>query len=154
MPIRRGGTHREAERCIAWEGRARLVDVGLGELEEVRRIVLALPEVTERWSHGAPCFFVRRSRALCYFHADHRGDGRTSLWCPARPGVQEELVSTEPRRFFRPPTSAKGTFSNWLGVFLDPSGDEEVDWGEIAGIIEEAYRVVAPKELIAVLEAR
>jgi hypothetical protein len=81
--------------------RATLVGVGEFELEAIRRIALALPEVTERWSHGAPCFFVRRSRALCYFHDDHRGDGRTSLWCPARPDVREELVSTEPERFFR-----------------------------------------------------
>ena len=62
-------------------------------------------------------------------------------------------MSTEPQRFFRPPTSARGTFSNWVGVFLDLSGDDEVDWGEIAVIIEEAYRLVASKELIAQLEA-
>jgi hypothetical protein len=133
--------------------RARLVGVGQREVEAIRRIALDLPEVTERWSHGAPCFFVRGSRALCYVHDNHRGDGRTSLWCPARPGVQEELVSTEPERFFRPPTSASGTFSTWVGVFLDLSGDDEVDWGEIAAIIEEAYCLVAPKELIAQLEA-
>jgi hypothetical protein len=129
--------------------RATLVGVGQSELDAIRRIALALPEVTERRSHGAPCFFVRSSRPLCYFHDDHHNDGRTSLWCPARPGVQEELVSTEPERFFRPPTSASGTFSKWVGVFLDLPGDDEVDWDEIAAIIEEAYYVVAPKELIA-----
>jgi hypothetical protein len=128
--------------------------VGQHEVDAIRRVALALPEVTERWSHGARCFFVRRSRALCYLHDDHRGDGRTSLWCPARPGVQQELVSTEPERFFRPPTSARGTFSNWVGVFLDLSGVDKVDWDEIAAMIEEAYRVVAPKELVAQLEAR
>jgi hypothetical protein len=63
-------------------------------------------------------------------------------------------VSTEPERFFRPPTSARGTFSNWVGVFLDLSGVDKVDWDEIAAMIEEAYRVVAPKELVAQLEAR
>ena len=134
--------------------RATLGEVGQRELEAIRRIALALPGVTERCSHGAPCFFVRRSRALCYFHDDHHGDGRTSLWCPARPGVQEELVSTEPERFFRPPTSASGTFSNWVGVFLDLSGEDEVDWDEIAAIIKDAYRVVAPKELIDQREPR
>ena len=128
--------------------------MGLRELDTVRRIAFALPEVTERWSHGAPCFFVRRTRALCYFHDDHRGDGRISLWCLAGPGVQEELVSTEPGRFFSPPTSVKGTFSNWLGVFVDLGGEDEVDWDEVAAIIEDAYRVVAPKELIAELDAR
>ena len=132
--------------------RERLVGVGQPEVEAIRRITLVLPEVKERWSHGALCFFVRGSRALCYVHDNHRGDGRISLWCPARPGVQEELVSIEPGRFFRPPTSASGTFSNWVGVFLDLAGDDEVDWGEVAAIIEEAYRLVAPKKLIAELE--
>ena len=62
-------------------------------------------------------------------------------------------MSTEPERFFRPPTSASGTFSNWVGVFLDLSDDNEVDWSETASIIEEAYFLVAPKELVARLEA-
>jgi hypothetical protein len=44
-------------------------------------------------SHGEPCFFVRDKRALCYFHDNHNGDGRTSLWCPLPDGVQDEMVS-------------------------------------------------------------
>jgi hypothetical protein len=62
-------------------------------------------------------------------------------------------VSAEPQRFFRPPTSASGTLSNLVRVFLDLSGDDEVDWGEIAAIIEQAYRFVAPKEIVAQPEA-
>jgi len=57
------------------------------------------------------CFFVQGRRPLCYLHDDHNGDGRLSLWCPSVPEVQEELVSAEPRRFFRPRPSASGTFS-------------------------------------------
>ena len=34
----------------------------------------------ERFSHGAPCFFVQDTRAVCYYHDNHRGDGRISLW--------------------------------------------------------------------------
>src|SRR6266513_271638 len=101
----------------------------------------------ERTSHGEPCFFVRDKRPLCYFHDDHKGDGRISLWCPVPPGVQEELVSAEPERFFQPPMSARGTFSGWLGVFLDTSGETEVDWDEITAILEDAFRHVAPKKL-------
>jgi hypothetical protein len=126
--------------------------MGKRELDRVRRIALALPEVNERLSHGARCFFVRDKRPLCYYHDDHRGDGRISLWCPAPPGVQEELVSSEPERFFEPPTSAKGTFSGWLGVYLDTGGRNNVDWNEIAAILEDAYRNVAPKQLVAELD--
>jgi hypothetical protein len=59
--------------------------MGDRELHRVRQMALALPEVTERLSHGEPCFFVRDKRPLCYFHDDHNGDGRISLWCPLPP---------------------------------------------------------------------
>jgi hypothetical protein len=117
------------------------------ELEQVRRVALALPGVTERVSHGEPCFFVQDKRPLCYFHDNHRGDGRISLWCPAPPGVPADLTASEPDRFFRP-TSASGVFANWLGVYLDTGGEDRVDWDEIAGIVEDAFRAVAPKTLI------
>ena len=72
-------------------------------LVRVRQICTALPEVTERLSHGAPSFFVRGKRTLAMFMDDHHGDGILGLWCPALPGVQAELVEAEPDRFYRPP---------------------------------------------------
>jgi hypothetical protein len=48
--------------------------------------------------------------------------------------------------------SARGTFSEWLGVFLDTTGADRVDWDEIAAIVDDAYRQVAPRTLIAELE--
>ena len=126
--------------------------MGARELNRVRKIALALPDVNERMSHGAVCFFVRDKRPLCYFHDDHRGDGRVSLWCPAPPGVQEELVGSEPERFFEPTPSAKGTFSTWLGVYLDTTGRNEVDWDEVAAVVKDAFRMVAPTSLIAELD--
>jgi hypothetical protein len=121
------------------------------ELDGVRKIALALPEVNERLSHGAPCFFIQNRRPLCYYHDGHRGDGRVSVWFPVPSGAQEELVAAEPKRFFKPPTSAAGTFANWLGVFLDTS---ELDWKEIAGMLEEAFRRAAPKRLTTELDER
>jgi hypothetical protein len=128
--------------------------MGQRELERVRKIALSFPEVNERASHGAPCFFVRDKRPLCYYHDDHRGDGRISLWCPAPPGVPAELVGSEPERFFEPTPSSAGTFSDWLGVYLDAAGADRVDWVEVAAILEDAYRIVAPKNLVAELDAR
>jgi hypothetical protein len=123
-------------------------------LDRLRSIVLGLSGVRERVSHGEPCFFVRETRALCYYHDDHNGDGRVTLWCPAPPGVPDDLVSAEPDRFFTPPTSARGAFSGWLGVFLDTTGDDRIDWDEITGIVEDAYRLVAPRTLIDELDRR
>lgn len=125
--------------------------MGTTDLDRVREIALRLPGVTERLSHGATCFFVRGGRPLCYFH-DHHNDDRVSLWCPAPPGVQQDLVGSEPERFFKPPVSARGTFSDWLGIFLDTSGDAVVDWDEIAEILEDTFRMVAPAAAIAELD--
>ena len=125
--------------------------MGRRELDRVRKLAVALPGVNERLSHGEPCFFIRDKRPLCYFHDNHNGDGRISLWCPAPRGVAEELATAEPERFFEPQPSASGTFSHWLGVYLDTSGENRVDWAEITAILEDAFRTVAPKNLIAEL---
>ncbi|WP_141997448.1 MmcQ/YjbR family DNA-binding protein [Amycolatopsis cihanbeyliensis] len=113
-------------------------------LESLRRICLVLPEVTERLSHGEPTWFVR-GRKTFVTYADHHHDDRLGFWCPAPPGVQEELVAQEPERFFRPPYVGH---RGWLGVRLDV----DVDWAEIAEIVTDAYRMVAPKKLVAQLD--
>ena len=123
-------------------------------LDRVRRIALALPGVNERVSHGEPCFFIRDKRPLCYFHDNHNGDGRIALWCPVPPGVPEEMLTAEPVRFFAPPTSSSGVFSQWLGVYLDTTGPDRVDWGEIAAIVEDAFRHIAPAVLVKELDNR
>jgi len=111
----------------------------------VRKICLALPETTERLSHGAPTWFVRGKKTFVMFLDDHHGDGRLALWVAAPPGVQDTLVDEEPDRFFVPPyVGTRG----WLGVRLDRA----VDWDEIVQIAEDAYRVVAPKTLVAQLD--
>jgi hypothetical protein len=116
-------------------------------LEEIRRICMALPEVTERLSHGSPTWFVRGKKTFVMFLDDHHGDGRLAIWCAAPAGAQEQLVEQEPARFFRPPYVGH---RGWLGVQLDV----EPDWDEMAEICADAYRQVAPKTLVAVLDAR
>lgn len=109
-------------------------------LEELRRICLALPETTERLSHGEPTWFVRGKKTFVMY-ADHHHDDRLGFWCAAPPGAQQELVGEDPERFFRPPYVGH---RGWLGVYLDV----EVDWDEIAEIVTDAYRVIAPKSLV------
>ena len=36
------------------------------DLGQVRKIALALPGVSERVSHGEPCFLLQDKRPLCY----------------------------------------------------------------------------------------
>jgi hypothetical protein len=116
-----------------------------GPLDRVRGLCLALPETTERLSHGAPTFFIRDKRTFVTFMDDHHGDGRLAIWCAAPPGVPPTLVAEEPGRFFVPPyVGGRG----WLGVRLDV----DVDWAEVAGIVEDAYRLVAPRRLVELLD--
>lgn len=115
-------------------------------LDAVRRAALALPEVTERLSHGAPTFFIRDKKSFVMFHDDHHGDGITGIWCAAPSGVQEQMVEAEPARYFRPPYVGH---RGWLGLRLDVDRDD----AELAGVIDEAYRCIAPKKLIELLDA-
>lgn len=115
-------------------------------LAKVREACLALPEVNERLSHGSPTFFIRDKKTFVMFLDDHHGDGRLALWVAAAPGVQAEMVDEEPDRFFVPPYVGH---RGWLGVRLD----RRPDWPEVAGICADAYRQVAPKTLVAQLDA-
>jgi hypothetical protein len=114
-------------------------------LEALRRLCLALPETTERLSHGEPTWFVRGKKTFVMY-ADRHHDDRLAFWCAAPDDAQEVRVTASPGRFFVPPyVGPRG----WLGVWLDV----EVDWDEIADLVADAYRVVAPKRLLAALDA-
>jgi hypothetical protein len=112
----------------------------------LRAICLALPEVTERASHGVPTWFVRDKKSFVQLWADgHHDDHFPHLWCAGLPGAQATLVAADPDRYFRPPyVGGRG----WLGVRFDVT---PVDWTEIAELCEDAYRAVAPAGLIAKL---
>jgi hypothetical protein len=112
-----------------------------GALERLRQICLALPETSERPSHGAPSFFVRDKKCFLMLLDDHHGDGRFAIWCAAPPGNQELLIAANTDRFFRPPYVGH---RGWLGVLLN----DGVDWDELEGIVEDAFASVAPKNLL------
>jgi hypothetical protein len=113
-------------------------------LERLRALCLALPETSERPSHGAPSFFVREKKCFLMLLDDHHGDGIFGIWCAAPPGNQELLVQADPSRFFRPPYVGH---RGWVGVRLVADGLPEPDWMEIDEIVRDAYRVVAPASL-------
>ena len=110
---------------------------------QVRSICLVLPEVTERLSHGAPTWFVRgKSSFVTLWPHGHHDNDFPHLWCAGPPGVQQELIASEPHRFFRPPYVGH---RGWIGVRLD----RDLDWAEIAELCQDAYRVIAPAKLVA-----
>ena len=112
-------------------------------LERLRKICLALPETSERLSHGAPSFFVREKKCFLMVLDNHHREGIFGVWCAAPPGNQELLVSANAERFFRPPYVGH---RGWLGVRFN----DGVDWDELEGIVEDAFATVAPQKLLDV----
>ena len=114
-------------------------------LTRLRKLCLALPEAHEVEAWGAPTFRVRNKLFAMYAAPDKR-QARPAAWCKAAPGNQEVMVRAQPDWFFVPPYVGP---SGWVGVYLDRG----VDWGEVASLMEDAYRLIAPKRLLARLDA-
>jgi hypothetical protein len=113
--------------------------------DRVRNICLSLPGATEKLSHGSPAFFVGKQFVMLWADGHHDHDF-PHLWCAAPPGVQDEVVTTEPERFFRPPYVGH---RGWIGLRLDVPIDDD----ELRAICEDAYRTVAPRKRLAELDA-
>jgi hypothetical protein len=111
-----------------------------GALDRLRAVCLDFPEAVEAGGVGDPTFKVRGK----IFAMQHGHEGRPSAWLKAADGVQELLVGSQPARFFRPPYVGH---HGWVGTWLDVAQD----WDELADLVEESYRMTAPKRLVAQL---
>jgi len=108
------------------------------QLERVRRICGALPETTERLSHGEPTFFVN-NKVFVMFANNHHNDGRIAVWLPVPSGFQTTLMETTPETFFKPPyVGTRG----WVGIELDRISDKDLTFH-----IQVAWELIAPKRL-------
>jgi hypothetical protein len=115
-------------------------------VERLRALCLALPEVSERLSHGEPTWFVRGRKVFVQL-SDHHHDDRLGFWCAALGEQRDSLVERPGERFFVPPyVGGRG----WLGVYLDVASP---DWDEIDELVRTAYRMIAPKTLAARVDA-
>jgi hypothetical protein len=116
-------------------------------LTKLRKLSLALPEAHEVEAWGAPTFRVKNKLFAMYAAANnHHGDGRESVWVKAAPGNQEIMIRHAPKKFFVPPYVGP---SGWVGIYLDKA----VEWPEVDELLRDSYRLVAPKKLIARLDA-
>jgi hypothetical protein len=113
-------------------------------LNRVRRICSALPETTEKLSHGEPTFLVRK-KVYVMFANNHHGDGHIAVWLPAPHGTQQALIEGSPKIFFKPPyVGVRG----WIGIELSQIGDEDLVFH-----IHTAWGLIAPKKLKAAFDA-
>ena len=121
-------------------GPAPSIDQSAGSiLRQVRQLCLALPEASERLSHGTPSFYVRGRQFVSYWD-NHHSDGRLALWCAAPDGGQAAMVAAAPEQYFVPPYVGH---RGWVGVHLNRGLSEN----ELEAVIEDAYLAVAPEKL-------
>lgn len=107
----------------------------------LREVCLAFPDAEERpfGGHTSPSFRVRDKIFAMV------NEARTTLTCKAPPGAQGVLVGAKPARFFVPPYVGR---RGWVGIRLDA----DLDWDEIADLVEQSYRMTAPRRLGAALD--
>src|SRR5712692_3459920 len=112
-------------------------------LKRVRVMCSALPETTEKLSHGEPTFFVRK-KVFAMFSNNHHNDGHIAVVVPAPPGIQAMLIEGSPEKFYKPPYVGG---AGWIGIELARVSDKE-----LAFHVREAWRLIAPKKLQAMVE--
>jgi len=117
---------------------------GVDPIEKLREICMQFPEAHEKpfGGHDPPAFRVRDKM----FAMVSTGDGRVSVWMKAGPGAQDVLVGGDPERFFVPPYVGK---NGWIGIRLDVDG---LQWGMIEDLVDDSYRMTAPKRLLKLLD--
>ena len=104
----------------------------------LRKACLKLTEAAEKETWGHPTFRVRDKIFAMFVERDN---GRPAVTCKAPEGSQAILVGADPDRFYVPPyVGHKG----WVGMYLD----RDVDWKEVAVLVERSYRMTAPKKLL------
>lgn len=117
-------------------------------LATLRDICLAFPGADVKVSHGRPSFFTKK--IFAGYGAVLKGDHHSGRYDQAlvfMPDADEAVALVQDTRFFTP---AYWGPHGWIG--LDLSG--EVDWEEVAELVEESYRNTAPKKLVAELDQR
>ncbi|MGN5240355.1 MULTISPECIES: MmcQ/YjbR family DNA-binding protein [unclassified Rhodococcus (in: high G+C Gram-positive bacteria)] len=116
-------------------------------LARVRTLALAYPGAREKVSHGRPFFFTKTSFAVYGgSEKDTRAPFPRSLI--VKPERDERLALLgEPHTYLPMYLGPSG----WIGYDL---GRREVDWAEVAELIDMSFRETAPAKLVRELDAR
>lgn len=117
-------------------------------LARLREIALSFPGVAEKVTHGWPAFYT--VKVFGYYGGSIKIDGTyvrhdQSLLVIPDPGEYEALAQDP--RVYRP--AYLGPYG-WLGLDLRI----DMDWTEVAELLDASYRLTAPRRLISELGAR
>jgi predicted DNA-binding protein (MmcQ/YjbR family) len=109
--------------------------------QRIRDVCLELPVVVAKDVRQHTKFTVK-TKAFCYFLVDHHGDGMLGVVVKTRDGENEQMVRNDPQRFYSPAyVGPKG----WVGIRVDVN---PVPWENVATLVEDSYRLVAPRSLV------
>ena len=104
----------------------------------VRSFALSLPEAEERETWETATFRVRNKIYVMFDEKERH------LWIKSTHDEQQALIAMDPEAFFVPSyVGSKG----WIGVVVS-----KADRGEVEDLITEAWRMTAPKRLVAVFD--
>lgn len=112
-------------------------------LVRLRAICLALPEAAEKDSHGHPNFYTKKVFAV--FGGVVKGDHGSDRWSQSvlvLPDLLSREASLSDQRFFVP--GYYGPYG-WIGLDFRAA---EVDWAEVADLVEQSYRNTATARLV------
>jgi hypothetical protein len=104
----------------------------------VRKLALALPEAIEQETWGTPTFRIRK-KIFAMFAEEQR-----EVWVKSTHDEQRALTQMDPETFFVPPYVGP---SGWVGVHV-----RTVDRDEMRELLTEAWRLTAPKRLLAAFD--
>lgn len=99
---------------------------------------MALDGVTEKVSHGQPCWFTKYGQFAVLTNNLH-GDGMLALTVSAPEGMQAMLVESEPENYKIPPyVGSKG----WVLIRLD----RDLAWEQVTALIEASHRTKSSRK--------
>jgi predicted DNA-binding protein (MmcQ/YjbR family) len=113
-------------------------------LSELRDVCLGFPEAREVEAWGRPTF-----RAGKKIFAVFSGDDDHPYGVIFKPESDEYPALVDDPRIYVPPYFGPG---GWLA--LDFTADRNVDWDEIAELMDGSYRQVALKRMLKALDGR
>ena len=116
----------------------RVGDAQLVRASTVRKIALGLPEAEERETWGTATFRVRNKIFTMF------SEGERDAWVKSTTDEQQALIAMYPKTFFFPPYVGP---SGWIGVRVSM-----VDRQEMLELVTEAWRLTAPKRLVATFD--
>lgn len=125
-------------------------------LVRLRRVVLAFPDAEERIAHGRPGF--RAGKYFAWYGGSTKGAAdarvRYDRALIVLPDEADRAALAEDARFFAPAYLAP---SGWIGIDLAAGGTtapDDVDWQEVAELLDASYRQVAGVRRVARLDGR